>query len=81
VIIGDHIGEIGVARLQFEHHAVAATGADLGDIAEHGFGRRGGLLAQVMLDRRHHVMGVQGFAVVEGHAGPDFEGPDTCIGR
>ncbi|MNY18772.1 hypothetical protein D3C86_1521760 [compost metagenome] len=65
--------------MQFEHHAVAAVGADLGHVTQHGLGRRGGFLAEVVLDRSDHVVGGQGLAVVEGHALTDFEGPDARV--
>ena len=79
MVIGDHVGEVGVARMQLEHHAVAAVGADLGHVAQHGLGRRAGFLPEVMLDRGDHIVGGQGLAVVEGHALAQFEGPDPGI--
>ncbi|MNJ40919.1 hypothetical protein D3C77_358240 [compost metagenome] len=80
VIVGDHIGKVDVARMQLEHHGIVALGANLGDVAEHGLGCRGGLVAEVMLDRSYDIVGVQGLAVVEGHALAQGEGPDPCIG-
>ena len=79
VIIGDHIREVGIPRMQLEHHRIAALGADAGDIAEHGLGGRGGVLAQMVIDRGHHVVGGEAFAVVEGHALAQVEGPDSRI--
>ncbi|MND94450.1 hypothetical protein D3C80_866670 [compost metagenome] len=81
VVVSHHIREVGIARVQFEHHAVSAVGTHLGHIAEHGLGRRSRRIAQVMVDRGDHIVDGQALAVMKLHALAQFEGPDPGIGR
>jgi hypothetical protein len=78
VIVGHHIGQVGIRFLQLDDDvaAISLDGIELGD---EGQRRRFRVLVAMALQRRHDVLRRQLLAVVEGHALADLEGPGLGV--
>jgi hypothetical protein len=81
VIVADDVREVGVALLHREDHRVLTVRLDLLDRLEDGLGRGLRLLAEMVVDRGHHVPGVQGLAVMELNPLTQLESPLNGVVR
>ncbi len=79
VIIGQNIGEVGVAALQGEDHAVRAVGLDILDAGHDAFGAGLGVLAPVQVQRGDDVLGLERLAVVPLDALAQLEDPGLGV--
>ena len=59
VVVRGHVGEVGIARGQFEHDRVLAIRTDVRHLRQRGLGGGFGILAPVMIERRDHIGGRQ----------------------
>ena len=80
VVVADDVGEVGVPAGEGDHHRILAFHLDLRDRLQQGLGRRLRVLVPVVVDRSHHIVGVEGLAVVELHPLADLEAPSPGIG-
>jgi hypothetical protein len=81
VVVADDVGEIGVARLQGKDDPVAPVRLDLGHRFENGLGRGLAVLAAMVVDRGHHVIGGDGLAIVKRDATANLEAPGHRVVR
>jgi hypothetical protein len=82
VIVAGDKGEVGVGFAQREDHGFRPVRLDVGDRLEQRLGRRSGVLAHVMAERGHDVVGRHRPAVVEGRAAAQLEDPFAgAVGR
>ena len=81
MVIADDEGEIRAASLQRDDDGVAALGLDVGDRLDQRLGRRFRVFAAMVIDRRHHVVGVKRLAVMELDALANLETPCRGVGR